>query len=124
MNLVYSIHQAMLTKKAQNTKLNAIYERLVYDKSGALLRVRFTISDAKRNGVLQPNIISIEPVVSDVSVSAHAQAASSAPILLSNPKPASAVVPTPRLTFFESIISPYISLDFLMSQPTRAPSCN
>lgn len=111
----------MLAKTSYNSTLNPIYERLVYDKSGVLLRVRFTISDVKGNGVLQPNIISIEPVVSRASAS---DSKSAPTVLLSNPKSTSSVVPTPLLTFFESIISPYTSLDFLMSQPTRAPSCN
>lgn len=103
MKMLANIDQNLL----QNEGLNAIYERLVHDKSGVLYRVRFVVVEI--SGQMRPQVISVEAVPS----APH--------ILLANPKVAQPAPLSPR-SFFSDVISPYISLDFLMSQPTRAPS--
>jgi hypothetical protein len=109
---VYKKEQ-MLAKINQNLNINAIHERYVYDKAGVLFCVRFTIVNI--NGVLQPQIISAEPVRKST------KASTTKTVLLANPKVAQ---PTAfvRNILLNEIVSPFTSLDFLMSQPTRAPS--
>jgi hypothetical protein len=98
----------MLTQ--QNKQLNSIFERIVKDHNGALIRVRFTVIEV--NGAFQPHIISAEPIVSEVK---------SEVICLPCIKDSLVAVEDYTPSFI-SKISPYFSLDFLMSQPTRAPA--
>jgi len=90
-------------------QLNSIFERIIYDKNGVLVRVRFTVVDI--NGKLTVQIVSAEPIVTKsenvvclpISVDAEDLALDTTPSYISR-------------------TSPYISLDFFMSQPTRAPA--
>ena len=48
----------------ENRQLNSIFERIVEDKNGVLVRVRFTIIEV--DGVFRGHVISAEPLVSKV----------------------------------------------------------
>lgn len=94
-----------------NKQLNSIFERIIKDKNGILVRVRFIVVEV--NGEFRPQIISAEPVVSK---------AESRPCV-SLPKPCEKVdvifeytKPKPRQSFY------FNDLFFFNSQPTRAPS--
>lgn len=106
----------------QNQGLNAVHERFVRDKNGALLRVRFVVVKDSGSNEFRPQIISVEAVTAPIS-SMSATSTPTAHVLLANPKIAQTPPPSPR-AIWSGIISPYITLDFLMSQPTRAPSFN
>lgn len=92
----------------QNRQLNSIFERIVKDKNGAVVRVRFIVVEI--NGVFQGQIVSITPVVSKE--------------VLYLPCPKTKDLSAPATVYKSaSKVSPYFSLDFLInSQPTRAPS--
>ncbi len=96
----------MLVNTSQK-QLNNVFERIVKDKNGILVRVRFVVVEV--NGKFQGQIVSIEPVVKETSLCL--------PCVKSDK-----VVVEDTTPSFISKISPYFSLDFLMSQPTRAPS--
>ena len=101
----------MLTTR--NQQLNSIFERIIRDKNGVLVRVRFTV--VQIDGTFQPQIISATPIVAT-------QTQAEKPICLPciNKQQVIAEDYTPT---FVSKISPYFSLDFILtSQPTRAPS--
>jgi ABC-type microcin C transport system permease subunit YejE len=92
-----------------NKQLNSTFERIVRDKNGVLVRVRFIVVEV--NGIFQAQIVSAEPVVIQKET----------PIYL----PVS--VTTPRTTYsykprFSSKLFNIETLEFFMSQPTRAPS--
>lgn len=91
----------------KNQQLNSIFERIVRDKNGVLIRVRFTIVEV--NGVFQGQIISATPLVQEEAICLPCEKLEKVNI-------------EKEIIFFDKIISPYFSLDFLMSQPTRAPS--
>ncbi len=94
----------------QNKQLNSIFERIVKDKNGTLVRVRFTVVEI--DGKFQGQIISVIPLVAP-----SAENAVCLPCLKENK------LATEKLCeFFDSIVSPYFSLEFFMSQPTRAPA--
>ena len=101
----------------QNKQLNSIFERIVYDKNGVLVRVRFTVVEV--DGVFKGQVVSIEPVVSNTSSSKYKKPTE--PICLACIKD-NKDFSLNLNTDFESIISPYFSLEFFMSQPTRAPA--
>ncbi len=90
-------------------QLNSTFERIVRDKNGVLVRVRFTVVEIE--GKLSARIISAEPVVT------KSQDVVYLPVSIDAAELAQDVTPS-----FISKISPYISLDFFMSQPTRAPA--
>ena len=94
----------------KNQQLNSIFERIVRDKNGVLVRVRFTIVEI--NGAFQGQIISATPLAHEVREET---------ILLPIEK-VSKVIIEKDLVYFDKIVSPYFSLDFFMSQPTRAPA--
>ncbi|HEY9583457.1 MAG TPA: hypothetical protein VJI66_00655 [Candidatus Paceibacterota bacterium] len=83
--------------------LNSIFERIIKDKNGVQVRVRFTVVDG------MGQIVSMEPIVKSEILALPFEKTDR--ILVTN-----TVLP------FLNIISPYFSLDFLMSQPTRAPA--
>ena len=94
----------------ENKQLNSIFERIVEDKNGVLVRVRFTIIEV--DGVFRGHVISAEPLVSKVEKEKV--------LCLS-------CIKSPKVSIdssiaFTPILSPYFSLEFLMSQPTRAPA--
>ncbi len=95
----------------QNKQLNSIFERIVRDKNGVLVRVRFTVVEI--DGKFQGQIISAEPIVSRVQSNTCA----------SLPKPYEKVDATYRYvpTATKSDFS-FDSFFFFNSQPTRAPS--
>ena len=93
----------------QNKQLNSIFERIVKDKNGLLVRIRFTVVEV--DGKFQAQIISAVPFV------APTEDVVCLPCIKENK-----VVVETSATDFESILSPYFSLDFFMSQPTRAPA--
>ncbi len=98
----------MLT--VQNKQLNGIFERIVRDKNGVLIRVRFTVIEI--NGQFQGQIISATPIVSQTENEV---------ICLPKIKESKVLAKDTTPSFIPAL-SPYISLEFFMSQPTRAPA--
>jgi hypothetical protein len=95
----------------QNKQLNSIFERIIRDSNGVLVRVRFTVVEI--DGKFQGQIISVTPLVA----TSTAEDVVCLPCLKENK------VATEKLCeFFDSIVSPYFYLEFFMSQPTRAPA--
>ena len=88
----------------QNKQLNSIFERIVKDKNGTLVRVRFTVVDGRGQ------IVSIEPISKKEKLLC---------LPIFNISKSTTYTFTPS---FASKISPYFSLEFFMSQPTRAPA--
>lgn len=97
----------MLT--VSNKQIQGIFERILKDKNGVLMRVRFTVVEV--NGVFTPQIISAVPV-----------AAQKAEVVCLPKEKTPKVIVEDVTPSFISKISPYFTLDFFMSQPTRAPS--
>ncbi len=94
----------------KNNQLNSVFERIVKDKNGILVRVRFTIVEI--NGVFQPQIISVIPLnLNKQEETLFIACTDKEQIIFEK-----------RVKHFQKITSPYFSLDFFMSQPTRAPS--
>lgn len=93
-----------------NTKqLNSTFERIVRDKNGVLVHVRFIVVEV--NGQFQPRIISAEPFLQKKETVICLPVTKEAKVIVSDSTPT-----------FISKVSPYFSLEFFMSQPTRAPS--
>lgn len=102
----------------QNKQLNSIFERIVKDKNGAFVCIRFTVLNI--NGKLQGQIISVTPLT--VKSTSTTESAPDQKIIC---LPCS--IDTESLNdslniSFRNFVSPYTKLDFLMSQPTRAPA--
>lgn len=95
----------------QNKQLNNVFERIVKDKDGILIRVRFTIVEI--NGVLKGHIISAEPLISKADNTIFCL-----PCINENIESDIGLC----INNSELKHSPYFSLDFFTSQPTRAPS--
>lgn len=93
----------MLT--VNNKQLNNVFERIVKDKNGVLVRVLFTVVDGKGQ------IISVMPLISKVKENVCLPILNNEKIIVED------VVPN-----FIKKVSPYFTLEFLMSQPTRAPA--
>lgn len=91
----------------KNQQLNSIFERIVRDKNGTLVRVRFTVVNV--NGNFQGQIVSIEPLVKKETLCL--------PCFKDNK-----VISSKISTVLKSIISSFVHLEFYMSQPTRAPA--
>jgi hypothetical protein len=92
-----------------NKQLNSTFERIIRDKNGVLFRVRFVVVDV--DGKLQPQIVSAEALIKNKETVVYLPEATAATSSVYTYIPS-----------FVSKISPYFSLDFFMSQPTRAPS--
>ncbi len=97
----------MLT--VSNKQIQGIFERILKDKNGVLMRVRFTVVEV--NGVFTPQIISVTPLVSKTEEAICLPCAKDLKVVVDDSTPS-----------FISKVSPYFTLDFFMSQPTRAPS--
>lgn len=95
----------------ENKQLNSIFERIVKDKNGVLVRIRFTVVEI--DGKFQGQIISATPLVSPIS--------DEKVVCLPCLKDKKVVIEDSSVQF-TSILSPYFSLEFFMSQPTRAPA--
>ncbi len=104
------IYNTCIMLALENKQLNSIFERIVEDKNGVLVRVRFTIIE--KNGRFQGQIISAEPLISQIEKEKV--------LCLSCVK--SLKVSIDSSIAFTPILSPYFTLEFLMSQPTRAPA--
>lgn len=94
----------------QNKQLNSIFERIVKDNNGVLVCVRFTIIEV--DGVFKGYVISAEPLVSKTEKDV---------VCLPCLKEKKVIFDDIKIDF-SSILSPYFSLEFFMSQPTRAPA--
>ena len=94
-----------------------IYERILSDKNGQLIRVCFAVVEI--NGALKGQIISIEPVlqVTGKTLSTHTTPHVCLPISIQND-----ISDTTGFNAYSNTPSPYSFLDFFNSQPTRAPS--
>lgn len=103
----------------KNKQLNSIFERIVKDHNGALIRVRFMIVEV--NGKFTGQIISATPLASVTSTSAKPESKVGKVICLPCEKDNKILIEN-SVAPFESILSPYFSLEFFMSQPTRAPA--
>ncbi len=93
----------------QNKNINSIFERIVRDKNGVLFRVRFTIVNV--DGKPQPHVISAEALIQNKET-----------VICLPEFKEKVFTEFEYLPSFVSKISPYFYLEFLMSQPTRAPS--
>lgn len=91
----------------QNRQLNSIFERIFKDKNGVLVRIRFTVVEI--NNKFVPQIISITPFLEEKVICLPCNKVNQ-------------IIIEKDIVFSNKIISPYFSLDFLMSQPTRAPA--
>jgi len=92
-----------------NKQLNSTFERIVRDKNGVLVRVRFIVVEV--NGSFQAQIVSAEPFIVQKDN----------PIYL----PISVTTPGAKYSYrpsFSSKVFATETLEFFMSQPTRAPS--
>jgi hypothetical protein len=102
---------------------NGIYERILTDRNGRLVRVQFAIIET--SGIVRGRVISVMPVISVVGkIGIGSELATTAspgqfylPALVQ-----SGVVKEIKTSFVKTRISPYTSFEFFMSQPTRAPS--
>ena len=98
----------------QNRQINSIFERIIRDKNGVLVRVRFAV--VQIDGKFQPQIISATPIV--VTQAEKAEKPICLPCIKKQQVIAEDYTPT-----FVSRTSPYFSLDFILtSQPTSAPA--
>lgn len=92
-----------------NKQVQGVFERILKDKNGVLVRVRFTVVEI--NGVFTPQIISATPFVSKFEEAVCFPCTKDTKVVVEDVTPS-----------FISKISPYFTLDFFISQPTRAPS--
>lgn len=96
---------------------NGIHERILTSKNGQLVRVTFEIIEV--GGIMRGRVISVVPVISVASSTktetAHAPLFLTGVIAQNISEAVEAAIAKPHT-------SPYISFDFFMSQPTRAPS--
>lgn len=92
-----------------SNQLNSTFERIVRDKNGVLFRIRFIIENI--DGRPQPRIVSAEAL----------KKTTEQVIFLPKEKVAKVIVED-RTPSFISFFSPFETLEFFMSQPTRAPS--
>ncbi|MCR4334805.1 MAG: hypothetical protein NUV47_03730 [Patescibacteria group bacterium] len=93
----------------QNKELNNIFERVVKDKNGVFVRVRFTIIEV--NGTFQGRIISVSPINIQIKKQTFL--------------PEYKEKETQEFTYISllaPILSPFNQFFFFNSQPTRAPS--
>jgi|SRR3989344_5893787 len=116
--------QNSIKNKGQNTQIDSVFERIIKDKNGSLVRVRFTI--VKIDGSFQGQIISAVPVVSSSELSRqptgkNKKEIKKTSICLPCAKDSKSIIED-LIPSFISIFPPYFSLDFFMSQPTRAPA--
>lgn len=93
----------------QNKQLNNTFERIVRDKNGVLVRLRFIVVEV--NGQFQPKIISAEPFLQKKEDVICLPITKEAKVIVSDSTPS-----------FVSKLFPTEFLEFFMSQPTRAPS--
>ena len=101
----------------QNKQLNSIFERIVRDKNGVLIRVLFTVVEI--DGKFQGQIISATPLVSEAE---NTKNNTSEKFVCLPCLKKSKIITKDSHVSFESLLSPYFSLEFFMSQPTRAPA--
>ena len=98
-------------KKLLHQKQSEIFEKIVI-RGGKIFLVRFVI--VEREGKLRGKVISCEAVE---ALSGTKQASEGyLPVTLNAPAAPS------DITSFDEIISPYSTLEFFMSQMTRAPA--
>lgn len=90
-------------------QLNSIFERIILDKKGFLVRIRFTVVEI--NGNFQPVIVSVVSLERDKVEQLYLGLIPSTAVQIDNVNIAK-----------QKSISPFLSLEFFMSQPTRAPS--
>jgi hypothetical protein len=95
-----------------------IYEKVVRAPDGRLVRVQFAVVEV--NGALRGRVISMEPVLQVAGTITKREVAGKTLYLpISVQKDIYEAVIS---TFKKEVFSPYTTLDFFMSQPTRAPS--
>ncbi len=102
-----------------NSNNKGIYERILTAKNGQLVRVRFAIVEV--GGIMRGRVISVMPVVSVAGKTANTNTATSEQLFLTGAvaRDISAAVET---IFVKKTPSPFVTFEFFMSQPTRAPS--
>ena len=97
----------------QTYQENRVFERKIRAKNGQLMLVRFTVST--QGGKVRGRILSIEPVASLPGDTLRQEKICLPKAPTCNAQPICKSVP-------QAIISPFTSLQFFVSQPTRAPS--
>ena len=109
-----------------NSNNKGIYERILTAKNGQLVRVTFAVIEV--NGVMRGRVISVTPIVSvagkavAATSAAPANTASVSEQLYLTGTIAHDIAEAAESIFVKKTPSPYISFEFFMSQPTRAPS--
>jgi hypothetical protein len=105
-----------------NSQDKGIYERILTAKNGQLVRVTFAVVEV--NGVMRGRIISVAPVVSVAgqTVVATTTANSATEQLYLPLSVHHDIAASVESIFVKKTPSPYLSFEFFMSQPTRAPS--
>ena len=99
-------------KKLLDQKQSEIFEKVVL-KNGRLFRIRFVVLE--RGGKLRGKILSCQPI--EILAGESTESTSSYLPALADLQPA----PISRV-LFEELVSPLSTLEFFMSQMTRAPS--
>ncbi len=94
-----------------NKQLNSVFERIVKDKNGVLVRVRFIVVEV--DGGYRPQIISVEPIIGRATPDTCA--------CLPKPFEKVDVIYTYEAAAIKSDYH-FDQLFFFNSQPTRAPS--
>lgn len=103
-----------------NKQLNSTFERIVRDKNGVLVRVRFIVVEV--NGSFQAQIVSAEAIESQTNTNTSESSSPKSEVLFFPVFKKVANYYEKLVENYSAILSPYQPLDFLMSQPTRAPS--
>ncbi len=104
-----------------NKQLNSTFERIVRDKNGVLVRVRFIVVEV--NGSFQAQIVSAEAIASQANTNTSESTSPKSEVLFFPVFRKVVNLDEKFVQKLEAVLSPYQPLDFLMSQPTRAPSC-
>lgn len=97
-----------------------VFEKIIRSKNGSLLRVRFEVSEI--NGKLKGRVISTEAVAEFKALTGRSTSSKSSDII-SLPVSISKAKKAEKIAFkYVPVASPFSTLLFFTSQPTRAPS--
>jgi len=103
-----------------NKQLNSTFERIVRDKNGVLVRVRFVVVEV--NGSFRAQIVSAEAIANRANTNTSESSYPKSEVFFFPIFKKVAKYYEKLVENYSALLSPYQPLDFLMSQPTRAPS--
>lgn len=90
-------------------------EKVIVYPDGRQFRLIFLVAIV--NGELKGRLVSVQPIAESNSAIPHSECAIMLPVLANEAKPQTAYIFN-----YKPIVSPYDSLRYFVSQPTRAPS--